>query len=73
MQINLFKKYIKTSIKNPNKNTEINYLRDLYNKDKILKFRIFDTFDLSNKFKIIKFITYLYTSLIELKKRKKIN
>ena len=55
MQINLFKKYIRTSIKNPIKNTEINYLEDLYNKDKILKFRSIDFPDLFGKFK-----TYLH-------------
>ena len=38
MQTDFFKKYIRTSVKDPMKNAEINYIKNLYKDDVILKF-----------------------------------
>ena len=60
MQTDFFKKYIRTSVKDPIKNAEINYIKNLYKDDVILKFpkdnKAFNHNFFSAEFKYVFFI-----------------
>ena len=82
MQTDPFKKYIRTSIKDPIKNAEINYIKNLYKDDVILKYskknKAFNFYVFFKEFKYVffiklknnKFLNAIYNNLNDNYKKK---